>query len=146
MLGVEQFTTLMGAGQHIERSKMGWVEDLDLPNGESHGRKENSYVSSFPLFEFRQTARLVRNIPLSERHREVVKLMGLLGDEDINSREAEYIHRRINALRGLRADGRPKGGVDGRVVTRERRRENDPVWKAIRGIKMVARGNLRRVK
>ena len=128
------------------------IEDLDLPDGEVAGRKPRSYVSCLALFNYRQTVRRINNVPLGERHREVVRLMEILGDDDLNSREAEYIHRRINLLRGLRADGRPKVGAEGRAVTRELRKGRDPVWKAIRGIKRVAkgdgirRGNLRRVK
>ena len=43
-----------------------------------------------------------------EKRIHVVRLMEILGGDDINYREAEYIRRKINALRGLTYDGRVK--------------------------------------
>lgn len=136
----------MENGKYIEGCKMGWIEDMDLPDCEMRKGKNRGYVECFALHEYKKDARRVQDIPMKERHREAVKLMGMLGMDVINFREVEYIHRRINSLRGLRADGRPKTGVEGRAVAREIKRRHDPVWRVVRKINGIVKGDKKRVK
>jgi len=108
------------------------IEDMDSPSGTiANSTKDRKYITCVSLWEYRQRAKRVRDIPEGRRKGELYTLCQFLGRDDLNYREAEYVHRRINALRGLRYDGKHKNDL--RVQMLESRAQ-DPVLQTIRKI------------
>ena len=103
-----------------------FIEDMDFPDGTVISRRGRKIVTSSALASYREEATPVRRIPKSRRRLEITRLIGISGDDRLSCREAEYVKQRVNALRGLTYDGKPK-----------RRRRADPVLVQIRKMQQL---------